>query len=46
MQRHLYPVPRPLGRPRPAKVVQLDVRRRLRREAEQPRPLPPTRPAA
>jgi len=45
MQRHLYAVPRPL-KPRPAKVVQLHVRRELRREAELPRPLPPTRPAA
>jgi hypothetical protein len=45
MQRHLYAVPRPKGL-RPAKVVQLEVRRQLRREAELPRPLPPTRPAA
>jgi hypothetical protein len=46
MQRHLYAVTRPHPAPRPAKVVQLHVRRELRREAELPRPLPPTRPAA
>jgi hypothetical protein len=46
MQRHLYAVTRPSTAPRPAKVVQLHVRRELRREAELPRPLPPTRPAA
>ena len=46
MQRHLHAVPRPLSPPRPAKVVQLEVRRKLRREAERPRPQPPTRPAA
>ena len=34
MQRHLYAVPRPLAQ-RPAKVIQLEVRRQLRREAEQ-----------
>jgi hypothetical protein len=45
MQRHLYAVPRPLV-PRPAKVVQLEVRRELRREAERPRPRHPARPAA
>jgi hypothetical protein len=45
MQRHLHAVPRPVA-PRPAKVVQLEVRRQLRREAERPRPQPPTRPAA
>ena len=45
MHRHLYAVPRPLV-PRPAKVVQLEVRRQLRREVEQPRPRPPVRPAA
>jgi hypothetical protein len=41
MQRHLYAVPRPLAQ-RPAKVVQLEVRRMLRRERErhQPRPRP------
>jgi hypothetical protein len=43
MQRHLYAVTRPVAQ-RPAKVVQLEVRRQLRREAERPRP--PTRPAA
>jgi hypothetical protein len=43
MHRHLYAVPRPLV-PRPAKVVQLDVRRQLRRESERPRPRPPVRP--
>jgi hypothetical protein len=43
MQRHLYVVPRPLAQ-RPARVIQLEVRRQLRREAEQPRPRP--RPAA
>jgi hypothetical protein len=46
MQRHLYAVPRPLAGPRPAKVVQLEVRRQLRREAERPQPEPPARPAA
>jgi hypothetical protein len=45
MYRHLHAVPRPYTR-RPAKVIQLEVRRQLRREAQQPRPLPPTRPAA
>jgi hypothetical protein len=45
MQRHLYAVPRPLA-PRPAKVVQLEVRRQLRREAERPDRQPPARPAA
>jgi hypothetical protein len=41
MQRHLYAVPRPLAQ-RPAKVVQLEVRRMRRRERErhQPRPRP------
>jgi hypothetical protein len=39
MHRHLYAVPRP-QRPRPAKVVQLEVRRQLRREAQRPRPRP------
>ena len=46
MQRHLYVVPRPLAAPRPAKVVQLEVRRQLRREAERPQPAAPARPAA
>jgi hypothetical protein len=46
MQRHLYAVPRPPAAPRPAKVVQLAVRRQLRREAERPQPGPPDRPAA
>ena len=45
MQRHLYVPPRPLAQ-RPAKVVQLEVRRQLRREREQDRRRPPTRPAA
>jgi hypothetical protein len=45
MHRHLHAVPRAL-RPRPAKVVQLEVRRELRREAERPLPQPPMRPAA
>ena len=45
MHRHLHAMPRPLA-PRPAKVVQLEVRRQLRREAERPRPQPPKRPAA
>jgi hypothetical protein len=45
MQRHLHIVPRPKGS-RPAKVVQLEVRRQLRREAERPQPEPPARPAA
>jgi hypothetical protein len=43
MQRHLYVVPRPQAQ-RPAKVIQLEARRQLRREAEQLRPRP--RPAA
>ncbi len=45
MQRHLYAVPRPLAQ-RPAKVIQLEVRRQLRREAEQQEPRPRPRPAA
>jgi hypothetical protein len=45
MQRHLYAVPRPVAQ-RPAKVVQLEVRRMLRREAARDRRRPPTRPAA
>ena len=45
MHAHLYLVPRPRGR-RSAKVIQLEVRRQLRREAEKPRPRPPARPAA
>ena len=45
MHRHLYAVPRPVAQ-RPAKVVQLEVRRQLRREAERSRPWPPERPAA
>ena len=45
MQRHLYAVPRPLAQ-RPAKVVQLDVRRQLRREAERGSRRPRPRPAA
>jgi hypothetical protein len=45
MQRHLYAVPRPVAQ-RPAKVVQLEVRRMLRREAERNGPRPPRRPAA
>jgi hypothetical protein len=45
MHRHLYAVPRPQAQ-RPAKVIQLEARRQLRRERQQPRPLPPTRPAA
>jgi hypothetical protein len=40
MYRHLYAIPRP-GAQRPAKVVQLEVRRQLRREAQQPRPPKP-----
>ena len=47
MHRHLYAVPRPHAQ-RPARVIQLDVRRQLRHEREQrenhPRPRP--RPAA
>ena len=46
MQRHLYAVPRPLA-PRPAKVVQLEVRRQLRQERKQQQHQPPRpRPAA
>lgn len=45
MQRHLYAVPRPSAQ-RPAKVVQLDVRREQRREREQTQPRPRPRPAA
>jgi len=45
MQRHLYAVPRPLAQ-RPAKVVQLEVRRMLRRERERHQPRPRPRPAA
>jgi hypothetical protein len=45
MQRHLHAVPRPLA-PRPAKVVQLEVRRQLRLETQRPQPQPPARPAA
>jgi hypothetical protein len=45
MHQHLYAVPRPYKR-RPAKVVQLEVRRQLRREAQRPEPQPPLRPAA
>ena len=47
MHRHLHAVhaarPQP---PRPAKVVQLEVRRQARLEAAPTKPLPPTRPAA
>ena len=46
MQRHLYVVPRPIVAQRPAKVVQLEVRRQLRLEATRPRFRPPARPAA
>jgi hypothetical protein len=45
MHRHLYAVPRPAAH-RPAKVIQLDVRRQLRREREQHQPGPRPRPAA
>jgi hypothetical protein len=45
MQRHLYIVPRPQSQ-RPAKVIQLEVRRQLRREREQHQPRPRPRPAA
>jgi len=45
MHRHLHAVARPQP-PRPAKVVQLEVRRMLRREAERDRRRPPPRPAA
>jgi hypothetical protein len=45
MQRHLYAVPRPHAQ-RPARVIQLDVRRQLRRDQEQHQPRPPVRPAA
>jgi hypothetical protein len=50
MHRHLYVVhvaaqhrPQPQ---RPAKVVQLEVRREARLEAARVQPMPPTRPAA
>jgi hypothetical protein len=50
MHRHLYVVhvtrPQPQLQPRPAKVVQLEVRREARFEAARVHPLPPTRPAA
>ena len=45
MQRHLYAVPLPLVQ-RPAKVVQLEVRREQRREREETRRRPRPRPAA
>jgi hypothetical protein len=46
MHRHLYAVPRPVAQ-RPAKVVQLEVRRQLRHERAQDQPLRPRpRPAA
>ncbi len=46
MHRHLYAVPRPVAQ-RPAKVVQLEVRRQLRRERDEHRPFRPRpRPAA
>jgi hypothetical protein len=45
MQRHLYAVPRPLAQ-RPARVIQLEVRRQLRREQERQEPRPRPRPAA
>lgn len=45
MQRHLYAVPRPLAQ-RPAKVVQLEVRREQRREREETRRRPRPRPTA
>ena len=45
MQRHLYAVPRPLAQ-RPAKVVQLEVRREQRREREETRRRPRPSPAA
>ncbi len=49
MHRHLYVVHvvvRPQLKPRPAKGVQLEVRREARVEAARVQPLPPTRPAA
>jgi hypothetical protein len=45
MHRHLYTVPRPAAQ-RPAKVVQLEVRRQLRREVERDNHRPRPRPAA
>ena len=45
MHRHLHAVPRPSA-PRPAKVVQLEVRRQARLEAETAAAAPPKRPAA
>jgi hypothetical protein len=45
MQRHLHAVTRPQAQ-RPAKVVQLEVRRKLRLEATRDEPRRPTRPAA
>jgi hypothetical protein len=45
MHRHLYLVPRPQAT-RPAKVIQLEARRQLRREREQHQLRPRPRPAA
>ena len=45
MHRHLYLVPRPQAS-RPAKVIQLEARRQLRREREQRDPRHRPRPAA
>jgi hypothetical protein len=42
MDRHLYPAPRPQEQ-RPAKRIQLEVRRQLRREARRPRSARPLR---
>lgn len=41
MHRHLLPVAAPPARPRPAKVVSLDVRRKRRLEASAPKPPAP-----
>jgi len=45
MHRHLHAVPRPTPL-RPAKVVQLEVRRQARLDAVAPAAVPPKRPAA
>jgi hypothetical protein len=45
MQRHLYAVPRPSAQ-RPARVIQLEVRRQLHRESDRQRSRPRPRPAA
>jgi len=46
MPRHLLRVVPQPQKPRPAKVVQLEARRKARLERAQPAPEPPLRPAA